>query len=92
VNLPKYKDINNLSELSDDFLFTMAHIIKHENLSSKEIETTTNLSEGVVRNAIKMALELKLLYRDERRRYMVDIYTQNQMIKYLRSKNYLYGN
>ena len=91
VNLPKAKLSVNLDRLTDDFLFTIAHVVKHENLSSKEIESTTNLSEVIVRNTIKMALELRLLHRDERRRYLIDISSQNQVIKFLRAKNYLYG-
>jgi energy-coupling factor transporter ATP-binding protein EcfA2 len=92
VNIPKELELLELGKLSDDLMFIIAHILKHENLTSSEVESTTNLPKGIVRNAIKVGQEKRFFYKDGRGRYMVDIASQYGLIKYLRLKNFLYGN
>ena len=92
VNIPKEIDFHGVEKMPDELMFVLAHVIKHENLTSFEIESTTNLQNGYVRNAIKLGLEKKYLYRDERRRYMIDISTQYTLLKLLKEKNFIYGN
>lgn len=92
VNVPKNIELNGIERMPDELLFVIAHVIKHENLSSAEIETTTNLQKGLVRNAIKLGLEKKFFFKDERSRYMVDISTQYGLIRFLKLKNFIYGN
>lgn len=91
VHVPVLRDMTVLANASDDILFVLADVLKHENLSQKEIENTTNLPAGVSRNAIKVALERELLFKDDRNRYMVNLTTQYSIIKLLRSKNFIYG-
>ncbi len=91
VNIPKELELSGIEKLPDDLMFVIAHVLKHENLLSVEIESTTNLPKGIVRNAIKVCLERKFLYRDERGRYMIDISSQYGLIRYLRLKNFIYG-
>lgn len=92
VNIPKEADLVGFGKLPDDLMFVIAEVLKHENLLSSEIETTTNLPKGIIRNAIKIGLENKFFYKDERHRYMVDISTQFGLIRYLKLKNFIYGN
>ncbi|EQC42942.1 ATPase, AAA family [Bacteriovorax sp. BSW11_IV] len=92
VNVPKLYDGDELMGLSDDTLFVLAEVLKHENLSAKEITLTTYLPIGLVRNAIKVASEGGLLYKDTRGRFMLDILSQYSIIKFLKSKNFIYGN
>jgi hypothetical protein len=91
VNVPKEVETGELEKLSDDLMFTLATILKHENLTQKEIETTTDFGRGVIGNALKVGIERKFLFYDERGRYMIDIVAQYTLIKYLRLKNFLYG-
>lgn len=91
VNIPKEVEIEGVEKLPDDLLFVIACVLKHENLTSSEIEGTTNLQKGLVRNAVKLGLEKNFFYRDDRARYMIDISTQYGLIKYLRLKNFIYG-
>jgi GTPase SAR1 family protein len=91
VNIPKEIDLDGLEHQPDDLMFVVAHVLKHENLSSKEIVETTNLPEGIVRNSIRLAIEKKYFFRDERKRYMVDIATQYGLTRYLKVKNFIYG-
>lgn len=91
VNVPKEIGFEGIEKLPDDLLFVIAGVLKHENLSASEIESTTNLQRGLVRNAIKLGLEKSFFFRDDRGRYMIDISTQYGLIKYLRLKNFIYG-
>lgn len=91
VNIPKEKTMSGLEKMPEELMFVIANVLRHENLSSTEIESSTNFPKGVVRNSIKHALEKKFLYKDDRGRYMVDISTQYVMIKYLKAKNFIYG-
>lgn len=92
VNVPKFVEVQGLDKLSDDLMFVLADVLKHENLTSNELQQTTNLATGIVRNAIKMGLERKYFYKDERGRYMIELALQYPIIKFLRLKNFIYGN
>lgn len=92
VNVPRATELEGIEKLPDDLLFVIAEVLKHENLSTSEIERTTNLQKGLVRYALKLGLERKYFFRDERNRYMIEISTQYGLIKYLRAKNFIYGN
>jgi len=92
VYVPRMLNGVDFHDLSDDTLFVLAHVLKHENLSLKEITRTTNLPTGLCRNSIKVCLEKELLFKDERNRYMVDLKHQYSVIKHLKSKNFIYGN
>lgn len=91
VKVPSLYDGDTLSHLLDDTLFVLAEVLKHENLSAKEISLTTYLPIGIVRNSIKVASESGLLFKDNRGRYMLDILSQYSIIKFLKSKNFIYG-
>ena len=92
VNVPKELDLADLDKAQDSQMFVLAHVLKHENLTLNEVVSTSNLPRAVVRNALKMALERKYLYRDEQSRYMIDITAQHIITKQLKAKNFLYGN
>lgn len=91
VNVPRAIELDGIEKLPDDLLFVIAEVLKHENLSTSEIERTTNLQKGIVRYALKLGLERKYFFKDERNRYMIEISTQYGLIKYLRLKNFIYG-
>ncbi|GEM_PF-3230219 len=92
VHIPKDADLDSLDKLGDDIFFVIADVLKHENLSPSEIESTTNLPKGIVRNAIKVGQERNFFFKDKQGRYMIEISSQYGLIKYLRSKNFIYGN
>ena len=78
--------------LKTDLLFVIANVLKHENLSLNELESCTKLPRGIVRNALKVALEKGYLYKDTRGRFVIDINLQHSLVRYLRVKNFIYGN
>ena len=91
VNIPNISSNLKLHSLSDDVLFVLAAILKHENLGVKDIEKVTNLPVGVCRNSIKIGIESSLIYKDSNNKYMIDMINQYAIIKHLRSKNFIYG-
>ena len=91
VNIPREPEIGGIDKLPDDVLFILAHVLKHENLSLTELESSTNLPRGIVRNAVKLSIERNYLFKDSRHRYMIDINLQHSLIRYLRVKNFIYG-
>lgn len=91
VHVPRGAELEGVEKLSDELLFVVAGVLKHENLTASELESVTNLQRGLIRNALKIGMERRFLFRDERSRFMVDITTQYALIKYLRTKNFIYG-
>ncbi len=91
VHVPRGAEIEGVERLSDELLFVISGVLKHENLTASELENVTNLQRGLIRNALKIGMERHFLFRDDRSRFMVDITTQYALIKYLRTKNFIYG-
>ena len=90
VGLPQ-DDEFSLSSLTDEQLFVLASLLRHENLSTMEIVSATHLNESLIRHSLKMALESSLIERDKRGRYRVSPEAQKSVIRSLRVKNYIYG-
>lgn len=90
VGLPMAYSSKILSEFSDECHFTYASIIRHENLTTKELTKVTNLDEGIVRHALRLGLENEFLTRGDDNRYRFDLGTQYQLINFLRAKNFIY--
>ena len=92
VNIPKLINISDIGNSNDNILFVLTSVLKHENTTVDEIAQATNLPVGIVRNSLKIAQERGYLYKDSRSRFMIEISTQNAIIKYLKMKNFIYGN
>ena len=92
VGLPETPDASLLKDLPDDAHFVFAQIVRHENLSEKELVRTSNLPEGSVRQALKLGIENKILVYGRDKRYRVTIGCQKPLINYLQAKNFIYGN
>lgn len=90
VGLPMAYSSKILSEFSDECHFTYASIVRHENLTTKELTKVTNLDEGVVRHALRLGLENEFLTRGDDNRYRFDLSTQYQLINFLKAKNFIY--
>ncbi len=65
-------------------------IIRHENLSTEEIVTTTNLPEGIVRHALRIGMENNAIVRSADGRYRVTPEAQFFLSQLLERKNFLY--
>lgn len=92
VGLPETSKVGLFKDLPDDAHFVFAQIVRHENLSEKELLRTSNLPEGSVRHALKLGIENKILSYGKDKRYRVTIGCQKPLINYLHAKNFIYGN
>jgi len=92
VNIPKEAEFEGIEKMPDELMFVISQVLRHENLNVHELVQASNLSEGLIRNSLKIAQERKFLFKDKRNRYMVSIAHQYGLIKYLKLKNFIYGN
>ncbi|MCH2534784.1 MAG: ATP-binding protein [Bdellovibrionales bacterium] len=90
VGLPKTQEVRFLSSLSDDNHFVYASLIKHENLTSKELIGTTDLPEATVRHALRIGLENEVVMRGEDGRYRYTVSGQYGLTQFLKAKNFIY--
>ncbi len=90
VGLPENDDFM-LNSLNDEQLFVLASLARHENLSIKELVSTSHMYESLIRHSLKVATELSLIECDSSGRYTVSPEAQNAVIKMLRVKNFIYG-
>jgi len=91
VGIPTYVHLKGLERLKDDTIFVYAAIIRHENLSAKELSGIVNLPEGVVLDALKIGLETEVIARSEEGRYRVTPMAQFTLVQLLTGKNFIYG-
>lgn len=92
IGLPQNDGLKELSSFSDNTLFVLAAIVKHENLSVSQAMKVTNLDEGIVRYAMKLGLENDILLRDKRGQYSLFVRYNFRIINYLKKKNLIIGN
>ena len=90
VGLPKTQEVRFLSTLSDDNHFVYSSLIKHENLTSKELIGTTDLPEATVRHALRIGLENEVVMRGEDGRYRFTVSGQYGLTQFLKAKNFIY--
>ena len=79
-----------LSTLSDDNHFVYSSLIRHENLTSKELIGTTDLPEATVRHALRIGLENEVVMRGEDGRYRYTVSGQYGLTQFLKAKNFIY--
>lgn len=91
VGLPRSPEAGLLGELPEDTHFVYAQIVRHENLSAEEAVQSTNLPESVVRHALKLGLEMRLLDCSAEGRYRIAPMLQSTLIAYLSGRNFIYG-
>ncbi|ERS14310.1 hypothetical protein Q668_10190 [Alcanivorax sp. PN-3] len=74
----------------DSLMFVYAAIVSHENLSGDEIVAVTDLSENVVRSALKAGQDAGFIYKGEDSRYRVVPMWYRTVINQLNRKNLLH--
>jgi DNA polymerase III delta prime subunit len=90
VLIPKDRE-DFLGGLPDDFYFILASIVKHESLTVKEIEDSTDLGEDIVRNAVKICIEKGYLNKLKNHKVALDSLWQHSIYSTLRRKNFIHG-
>jgi len=90
VGLPASSPVRPLAGLTDDELFVIAAIIRHENLTAEEARSVTSLPDSTVRHALRMGLERGFLERSVKGRLRLRPLWQFPLTQQLVSKNFVY--
>lgn len=91
VGIPTSSPLKPLACLTDEELFVIAAIIRHENLTLKEAISVTSLPDGVVCHALSVGIERGFLERSENDRYRIRPLWQSPLSQTLIHKNFIYG-
>lgn len=92
VGLPTLGVSKVFSTLQDEAFFVYAEILRHENLTSYEVQQVTNLPAASIHYALKIGLENHFLTRNKQGRYQITCLMQEALIQVLKKKNIIYGN
>jgi len=82
---------DDLGSLPDAFHFVLATIVRHESMTIEEIIQSTDLSNDIVRNAVKSCLEKEYLVRKRGKKVGISILAQHEVYSSLRRMNFIYG-
>lgn len=89
VGVPEFKKVRGLSEADDDTLFVYAAIVRHENLSLKELLMVTHIKESSVKRAIKFGEDFGII-ENQKSRFRITPSTQYSVNSFLLGKNFIY--
>lgn len=92
ISLPKINKSTHLNSLSDEHFFVYAAIIKHENLSAKEISDILSITKEEVLNIIRIGLEKEyLLEHQDSARYTISSKWKITITQLLINRNFIYA-
>jgi hypothetical protein len=92
VLLPEEPDQAVVANLSEDWLFVYAELVRHENLTQDEAVEVTNLPDSFVRQTLMSGVQSKIINVDAEGRYRIATRYEYPLIKILKAKNFVYGN
>ncbi|MCB9027432.1 MAG: AAA family ATPase, partial [Bdellovibrionaceae bacterium] len=90
VGIPEFSRIDQLTDMSDETLFVLSAIIRHENLCLDEIIAVTNIQAAKIKKAIKYCEDKKLIKMSSDNRFRVTPQSQYFVNSFLLGKNFLY--
>lgn len=90
VGIPDFVSSTAVSEMSDDALFTLSALARHDSLNLAELVLVTEIPELTLRKCIKEALDKELIWQDSAARLRVAARAQYVIDYYLVGKNFLY--
>ncbi len=90
VGVPKFIESALVGAMSDNAHLLLAAIARHDSLTFGEMMEVTGVDGLVVRKCLKEALDLELLWMDDKGRYRISSRAQNAIDYFLIGKNFLY--
>lgn len=90
VSIPEFSRIDELNNMSDETLFVLATIVRHENLNVKELLKVTNIQSGKIKRAVKFCEDKQLIRISTDDRFRITPQAQYFVNSYLLGKNFLY--
>ncbi|MBL7545556.1 MAG: hypothetical protein JNL11_17185 [Bdellovibrionaceae bacterium] len=90
VGVPSFVSSSLVASMSDDSLFLLASIARHESLTQSEMQAVTNIPNSVIRKCMKEAIDKELVWYDLSGRYRISSRAQYVIDYFLIGKNFLY--
>lgn len=90
VGVPSFISSSLVGTMSDDSLFLLASIARHESLTQDEMQSVTSIQSTVIRKCLKEALDKELVWADASGRYRISSRAQYVIDYFLIGKNFLY--
>lgn len=90
VGVPSFINSSLVATLSDESLFIMAAISRHDSLTDSELKQVTGIESAVIRKCLKEAQDKKLIWVDQDGRMRISSKAQYVVDYYLIGKNFLY--
>lgn len=90
IGVPKFLSSSLVAGLSDDALFVLAAITKHENLSHPEVTIVTGISESITKKCLKQCENRELIWNDEFNRFRINPRAQYLVDFYLLGRNFIH--
>lgn len=90
VGVPSFVSSQHVSSMSDEALFILSAIARHDNLTQNELNQITSIQHLVVRKCLKEAEDKELIWQDKFGRFRVSSRAQNVIDYFLIGKNFLY--
>ncbi len=91
VTVPDFTNAKDLSEFNDQNLLLFASIVKHENLSLREMVKVTSLQKADIKRTIKMGEDGLILQRIAGPRWRIHPKSQYVVASQLKGRNLIYG-
>jgi hypothetical protein len=90
VSVPEFSKIDELINMSDETLFILSAIVRHENLDLSEMIEVTHIQPAKIKKAVKYCEDKKLIEMSMDERFRVTPQAQYFVNNYLLGKNFLY--
>jgi len=90
VGVPAFIDAGLVGTMSDDSLFLFAAIVRHENLTSGELQALTEMDNATLRRNLKEASDRELVWFDPNGRVRISSRAQYLIDYFLIGKNFLH--
>jgi hypothetical protein len=90
VGVPSFVNSALVASMSDQALFLLAAIARHESLTHEELARVTNIENTVIRKCLKEAQDKHLIWIDEVERVRISSKSQYVIDYFLIGKNFLY--
>jgi hypothetical protein len=90
VGVPSFISSSAVGSMSDDALFILSAIARHECLTHEELRRVTRIEDTVIRKCLKEAANKNLIWMDEVARARISSRAQYVIDYFLIGKNFLY--
>lgn len=90
VGVPVFVGSSTVASMSDDALFLLSAIARHDSLTYNELSQITSIKDHIIRKCLKEAEDKKLIWIDDTGRVRISSRAQYVIDYFLIGKNFLY--